>query len=59
VINEISLFGARIFNVIENRLRFIKHIWNKFFDGVDVIMTRDFYQTPPRKRQLDCSKYQK
>jgi hypothetical protein len=24
----------------------MKHIQNKFFDGVDVIMTSDFYQTP-------------
>jgi hypothetical protein len=32
-------------NVIENRLRFIKHIQNKFFGGVDIIMTCDFYQT--------------
>jgi len=24
----------------------MKHIQNKFFDGVDVIMTSDFYQAP-------------
>ncbi len=46
VIDEISLVGAKMFNVINNRLRFIKHIQNNFFGGVDVIMTCDFYQTP-------------
>jgi hypothetical protein len=46
VIDEISLVGAEMFNVINNRLRSIKHIQNKFFGGVDVIMTCDFYQTP-------------
>jgi hypothetical protein len=43
VIDEISLVGARMFNVINNRLRSIKHIQNKFFGGVDVIITSDFY----------------
>jgi len=43
VIHEISLVGVRMLNVIDNRLRFIKHIQNKFFGGVDVIMTCDFY----------------
>jgi hypothetical protein len=43
VIYEISLVGARMFNVINNRLRSIKHIQNKFFSGVDSIMTSDFY----------------
>jgi hypothetical protein len=46
VINEISLVSAKMFNVIDNRLKSIKHIQNKFFGGVDVIMTCDFYQTP-------------
>jgi hypothetical protein len=46
VINEISLVGARIFNVIDNKLRSIKLIQNKIFGGVDVIMTSDFYQAP-------------
>jgi hypothetical protein len=36
-------------NVIDNRLRSIKHIQNEFFGDVDVIMTSDFYQTPPWK----------
>jgi hypothetical protein len=27
----------------------MKHIQNKFFDGVDVIMTGDFYQAPTMK----------
>jgi hypothetical protein len=43
VIDEISLVGAIMFNVINNRLRSIKHIQNKIFGGVDVIMTSDFY----------------
>jgi hypothetical protein len=30
-------------NVIDNKLRSKKHIQNKFFGGVDVIMTSDFY----------------
>jgi hypothetical protein len=43
VIDEISLVGAKMLDVINNRLKSIKHIQNKFFDGVDVIMTSDFY----------------
>jgi len=43
VINEISLVGARMFNVINNKLRSIKHIENNFFGGVDVIMIGDYY----------------
>jgi hypothetical protein len=46
VIDEISFVGGRTLNVINNRLRSIKHIQNKFFGGVDVFMTGDFYQTP-------------
>ncbi len=38
-----------MFNVIDNRLRSIKHIQNIFFGGVNVIMIGDFYQTPPVK----------
>jgi hypothetical protein len=49
VINEISLVGAKTFNVIHNRLKSIKHIQNKFLGGVDVIMRSDFFQTPPMK----------
>jgi len=49
VIDEISIVGARIFNVIDNRLRSIKHIQNNFFSGIDVIMTSDFFQAPPIK----------
>jgi hypothetical protein len=44
VIEEISLVGARMFIVIDNRLGSMKQIQNKFFGGVDVIMTCDFYQ---------------
>jgi hypothetical protein len=46
VINKISFVDARIFNVINNRLRSIKHIQNNLFGGVDVIMTSDFYEAP-------------
>jgi hypothetical protein len=49
LINEISFVGVRMFNVIDNRLRSIKHIQNNFFGGVDVIMRSDFYQAPPMK----------
>jgi hypothetical protein len=49
VIDEISLVGGRMFNVIDNRLRSIKHIQNNFFGVVNVIMTSDFYQAPPVK----------
>jgi hypothetical protein len=38
--------GARMFNVINHRLRAIKHIQNKFFCGLDVIMSCEFYQAP-------------
>jgi hypothetical protein len=41
-LDEISLVGVIMFNVIDNRLRFIKHIENKKIGGVDVIMTSDF-----------------
>jgi hypothetical protein len=46
VINEISFVGVSMLNVIDNRLRSVKHIQNKFFGGVDVVMTSDFYQAP-------------
>jgi hypothetical protein len=46
MINEISLVGVRMFNVIDNKLRSIKHIQNNFFCDVDVITTSDFYQAP-------------
>jgi hypothetical protein len=49
MINEISLVGVRMFNVINNKLRSIKHIQNNIFGGVNVIMTCDFYQTPLMK----------
>jgi hypothetical protein len=43
---KISLVGVKMFNVINNRLKSIKHIQNNFFGGVDVIMIGDFYQAP-------------
>ncbi len=47
----ISFVGARIFNVIDHQLRAIKHIQNENFNGLDVIMLGEFYQTPLIK---DC-----
>jgi len=49
VIGEISFVGARMFNVINNMLRSIKHNQNKIFGGVDIIITCDFFQAPPVK----------
>jgi hypothetical protein len=46
VIDEISFVEIRMLNVINNKLRFIKHIQNKFFGGFDFNMTCDFYQAP-------------
>jgi hypothetical protein len=47
VIDETSFVGAKMFNVIDNMLKFIKRIHNKVFGGVDVIMIGEFYQPPP------------
>jgi len=52
MIDEISLVVTKMYNVIDNRLRSIKHIQNIFFGGVDVIMTSDFLQAPPMKDSL-------
>ncbi len=49
MIDETSLIGAKMFIVINDRLKSIKHIQNKFLGGVDVIMRSDFFQTPPMK----------
>jgi hypothetical protein len=38
VVDEISLVGARMVNVIDNRIRSIKHIQNKFFVDLDFIV---------------------
>jgi hypothetical protein len=43
VMDEILLVGAKMFNVINNKLRSIKHIQNNFFGGVNVIIRSDFY----------------
>jgi hypothetical protein len=45
VIDKISCVGPRVFSVIDNRLRSIKHIHKKLFDSLDLIMTCNFYQT--------------
>ncbi len=49
MINEISLVGAQMFNVTNNRLRSMNYIQNKLLGGVDVIMIGDFCQTPLMK----------
>ncbi len=46
MIDEISLVGVRMFNVINNRLRSIKQIQKNVFGCVDDIMIGDFYQAP-------------
>ncbi len=46
MIDEISLVGVRMFNVINNKLRPIKHIQKKFLGDLNIIMTCDFYQVP-------------
>jgi hypothetical protein len=38
VVDEISLVGARMVNVIDNRIRSIKHIQNKNFVDLDFIV---------------------
>jgi len=43
MIFEISLVGARMLNVIDNRLRSIKHIQNKFFCGVDALEGKQIF----------------
>ena len=44
VIDEVSLVGARMLNAIDNRLRDLKHIQNKYFGNLDVSLCEDFYQ---------------
>jgi hypothetical protein len=44
VIDEISFVGAKMFNVINNMLRSIKHIQFFFLGDLNIIMTLDFYQ---------------
>ncbi len=43
MIDEISLVGVRMLDVINNKLKSIKHSQKKFFGGVDVIMIGEFY----------------
>ena len=47
VIDEISLVGANMFDAIDQRLRSIKHVQNKYFGKIDVIICSDFYEAPP------------
>jgi hypothetical protein len=49
VIDEISIVGAKMFNIIDDKQRSIKHIQKKFFGGVDVIMINYFDQALPMK----------
>jgi hypothetical protein len=42
MIDEISFVGARILNIIDNKLRFIKY-FQFFFGGFNFIMKVDFY----------------
>ncbi len=44
MIDEISLISARMMNVINNRLRFIKHIQNKICGDLELIMINDLFQ---------------
>jgi len=37
VVDEISLVGTKMLNVINNKIRSIKHIENEFFGGLDFI----------------------
>jgi hypothetical protein len=51
VLDDFFLVGVIMLNVIYHRLKIIKHIQNQFFSDPDVIMLREFYNTPPIK---DC-----
>jgi hypothetical protein len=44
VVDEISRIGARTINVIDNMIRSIKHIQNKFFGGFDFLV--GFFEIP-------------
>jgi len=46
IMDEISLIGVRMFNVINNRLMSIKHIKYIFLACFHGIITCDFYQSP-------------
>ncbi len=48
----VMFINVRMFNVINNRPRFTKHIQQKFFGGLDIIITCDFYQTSLMKDSL-------
>lgn len=47
VLDEVSLIGFRTFQLIDTRLRSIKHIHDKPFGRVDVIMCGDLFQASP------------
>ena len=42
-----SFVKARMLEAVDQRLRSVKHLQNKYFGGVDVIVCGDFYQAPP------------
>jgi hypothetical protein len=43
VIDEISLVGAEMVNVIDNRLKSIKHIQNKKIGGVNALKEKNLF----------------
>jgi hypothetical protein len=43
-------------DAINKKRRSIKHVQNKFFGGVDVIVIGYFYQAPPIKGQMGFPK---
>jgi hypothetical protein len=47
VVDEIALVGYRKLSFIDRRLLVIKQVYKEFMNGLDVIMTNDFYQVVP------------
>ncbi len=43
MIDEISLVGARMLNVIDNKLKSIKHIQNKILSGVNALKGKHLF----------------
>jgi hypothetical protein len=44
MLDEISLIEKKIIKFIDIQLRSIKHVHNKFFKNLDIIVIGDFYQ---------------